>query len=117
MRRMSWIDPANPVLSGLWEFPGGKVEPGEGLEAALRRELREEVALELGRVHSKPELDGPVRLHPFVVEAEGEPRTALAWGWFTWEEIRRLPIPPRNGALLERLGPDAEGPAPLSLIT
>ena len=107
-------DPGNPVLPGLWEFPGGKVEPGESPLDCLRRELHEEVGLVADEARPLPDLDSDpeetVRLRPFLVKVAGDPQTDLAWGWFTAQELLRLPIPPRNASLIGLMTQDAGGP-------
>ena len=62
--------------AGKWEFPGGKVEPGEGLEECMRRELREELGIEVrvGRSlwrtrHQYPDRE-PVQLTFFLIHPE-----------------------------------------------
>ncbi|MBE2282299.1 MAG: (deoxy)nucleoside triphosphate pyrophosphohydrolase [Prosthecobacter sp.] len=83
--------PPDKKLGGLWEFPGGKVELGETAEAALHRELHEELGCVVRIVQTLPPFVhdyswGSIELLPFVCElAVGSPEphphehTALAW--------------------------------------
>jgi 8-oxo-dGTP diphosphatase len=93
---------------GLWEFPGGKLEPGEAPRAALLRELLEELDWRPRRVTELPALrhvypDFAVALHPFLCEGPAAPRTTLSWGWFTRTEMARLAMPEASRELLEQI--------------
>jgi 8-oxo-dGTP diphosphatase len=100
--------PAGKPYAGWWEFPGGKIESGESVAAALARELAEELALHVRdslpwvvRTHSYPH--ARVRLHfRRIFEWAGEP-ASMEKQAFAWQALDRIVLEPLLPAALPLL--------------
>jgi mutator protein MutT len=100
--------PEGGSFAGYWEFPGGKREPGESVEACLAREVLEELALLVTPTTALSTIDhdylrGRIRLHPYVCTcAAGEPQllACQAAKWIDPQALRAHQFPPANDSLI-----------------
>ena len=114
--------PEGKQLAGLWEFPGGKVEPGETPEAALVRELHEELSITVKESKLQPLTFASFTYPDFHLlmplykcqawAGEVHPREGQAIAWVPPANLFDYPAPPADLPLFEVLsgGHATEGP-------
>ena len=103
--------PEGVPFAGYWEFPGGKLEPGETLAQCVVRELAEEVGATVAPESALPTIEhayphARVRLHPFVCRlVDGDPRPigCSETRWVRATALRDYTFPPANVSLLDNV--------------
>ncbi|MEM6714330.1 MAG: A/G-specific adenine glycosylase [Cyanobacteria bacterium P01_C01_bin.147] len=103
--------PQKGLLGGLWEFPGGKIEPGETVEACIRRELQEELAIEVEVGDRLMTIDHTythfkVTLNVFHCRHTGgepQPIECDEIRWVKVSELEQFPFPKANSQIIDAL--------------
>jgi A/G-specific adenine glycosylase len=103
--------PAEKLLGGLWEFPGGHREKNETLEECVAREVREELGIKIAVVEKLAKIDHAyshfkITLHAFHCRwVSGRPRTigCAAWEWIAPRELTQYAFPAANRKIIAQL--------------
>lgn len=105
--------PDGKQLAGLWEFPGGKLEPGETPEAALIREVKEELDIELCPTCIAPLTFASHTYEEFHLmmplyicrtwDGEINPREGQEIAWVRANRLQHYPMPPADAPLIPAL--------------
>lgn len=107
--------PPSGLLGGLWEFPGGKIEPGESVEDCIRREIQEELGIEVevgDRLISLDHAYSHFRVtlnvhHCRHLSGEPQPIECDEIRWVSLDELDQYPFPAANVQIIDALKQNA----------
>lgn len=105
------LRPDDAMLGGLWEFPGGKQEPDEELPETVKRELREELGVEISITKPFMKLDHAyshfkITMHAYLCVLQSgtpEPKSSQEVRWVSIDQLADIPFPKANRKLTEKL--------------
>ena len=102
--------PAGVHLAGLWEFPGGKIDPAESHVDALRREMREELDTDVEvldlvfeTTHAYPERTVALYFYRCVLKERPRPLIGQEMQWIARANLSTLGFPPADEELIRKL--------------
>ena len=107
--------PTHKRHGGLWEFPGGKLEPNETIVDAAHRELREELGVYAVEIHDPalsvcdPGSAFVIHFTPVVIDGEPQCLEHVALQWLTLSELLDIPLAPSDRAFVDFLRSRVDG--------